>query len=103
MAAFVRKTIVTITVTFTAADGTATQPTSANCVFHFNDQTGTPQEATIALTHNTTPNTWTGLWDTSVVTGPGPSTVSWMAYGYGALQAAAEGCFEVYANEANHV
>ena len=100
MTIIVRKNIATITAAFAASDGTTTQPSSATAILTYKDQTGASHTDTISLTYNTIPNTWTGTWDTSA---SGEGTVFWMVYGYGTLQAADEGCFEVEANPANTV
>lgn len=98
--AFVRKNIIVCTVTFTAADGTTTQPSAANLVLNYCNPQGAPQNATLTMSYNSTLGAWQAEWDSSA-SGNGP--VFWMAYGYGLLQAAAEGSFDIAANAANVV
>jgi hypothetical protein len=100
MPSFVRKNVVTLSTVFVAADGSATQPSEANAVITYNDQGGAAHQVSIGLTYNAVTGAWVGTWDTSA---SGEGTVDWMIYGFGTLQAAAQGCFEVYANQANNV
>lgn len=97
MAIFVRKNILVATAMFTANDGTATQPSSASLVVSYTAPVG-PAQQTIAMTYDAVSKKWMGEWDSSeAVEGP----VEWMIYGVGALQAAAQGRFQVTANKAN--
>jgi hypothetical protein len=98
MSIFVRKNVLTIVVAFTAADGTATQPSAANCILNYKDPQGATHTNSIPLAFDVTTNQWTGVWDT---TASGEGLVNWVAYGYGTLQAATQGCFEIVANAAN--
>lgn len=100
MPEFVRKNLVVCTVTFTAADGTTTQPSSANLVLNYYDQTGAQHQVSVPMTYENLLNMWTAAWDSSA---SGEGTVFWLAYGIGTLQAAAQGSFQVYANAANNV
>lgn len=100
MTIYIRKNIATLNLTFTASDGSATQPSAAKARFVYNDLSGASHVDTIDLTLNPTTNTWQGTWDTS---NSGDGTVSWMAWGFGTLQAADQGTFEVSANAANTV
>lgn len=100
MPSFVRKNIAVCTVTFTATDGTLTQPSAANLVLNYFDQVGDPHQVTVAMTQATLTSPWVGEWDTSA---SGDGTVFWMVYGFGSLQAADEGSFQVRANAANNV
>ena len=99
MAAFVRKNVLVATATFTAADGSGTQPSSATCVVRFRSQAG-PQEVSLPMTFNSSSNTWTANWDSSAAV---KGVVEWMIYSAGALQAAAQGQFQLDANQANTV
>lgn len=100
MTLFVRKNIVVCTVTFTAADGTVTQPSAANLVLSYKNAACAVQSANLPMTYNPVTGAWVAEWDSSAA---GPGTVFWMAYGYGQLQASAEGSFDVQANAANVV
>lgn len=100
MALFVRKNVLVCTVTFTALDGTVTQPSAANLVLSYQNQQCLPQSTTIALLYNSIIGAWVGEWDSSAA---GRGTVFWMAYGYGVLQASEEGSFEIAANAANTI
>ena len=100
MPVIVRKNIVTISAAFVATDGSTTQPTAGRAVLTYKDQAGTPQTTTITLTQNVTTKLWVGTWDSSAA---GQGTVFWMAWGYGTLQASAEGSFDIEANSANTV
>jgi hypothetical protein len=100
MVAFVRKNIVVCTVTFTALDGTMLQPSSANLVLSYKNQAGAVQSANLPMIYNSVTGAWSVNWYSSAT---GCGTVFWMAYGYGLLQAAAEGSFDVQANAANTI
>lgn len=100
MPSIIRKNIAVCTVTFTAEDGTLTQPSAAFLVLNYKDQTGSPKQVSLPMTQNVGLNSWTADWDTSA---SGMGTVYWMVYGQGPLQAADQGSFEVRANEANNV
>jgi len=98
MPVIVRKNITTFSLVFTANDGSATQPSAVQAVLTYKDLGGASHvdEITLALANGA----WVGTWDTSA---SGEGVVFWMAYGYGTLQAAAQGSFEVVANAANTV
>lgn len=98
MPVYVRKNILTFSLVFKAADGTATQPSAARAILTYKDRSGAGHQDSIDLTNSA--GAWTGAWDTSA---SGEGTVHWMAYGYGTLRAAAQGSFEVSANPANTV
>ncbi len=98
MSVIVRKNLATFSLVFTASDGSATQPSAANVNIAYIDLGGASHTTNINLT--LTNGAWVGTWDTSA---SGEGTVFWAAYGYGTLQAAAQGCFEVVANLANTV
>lgn len=98
MTILVRKNILTFSLVFKASDGSAAQPTAAQAVLVYKNLAGVGHQDTINLVNSA--GAWTGTWDTSA---SGEGTVFWMAYGYGTLQAAAQGSFEVCANPANTV
>ena len=100
MAVFVRQNLAIVTATFTAADGTATQPTTVNAYMAYHDTSGVSRRDTVAMTYNSTTNEWSGEWDTS---NSGQGSVDWMVLGTGTLQAATQGCFQIEANSANLV
>lgn len=100
MVAFVRKNIVVCTVTFTATDGTVTQPSAANLVLSYKNQAGAVQSSNLPMAYSPITGAWSVDWDSSAT---GNGTVFWMAYGYGLLQASAEGSFDVQANAANTI
>jgi hypothetical protein len=104
MSSFVRKNLLVATATFTAADGSETQPASATLVLNFNSMSGVAQTVSVPLGFNAGDDdvlgTWTGTWDSSAAQ---QGNVSWMIYGDGSLQAAAQGQFQIVANSANTV
>ena len=108
MAIFIRKNILLPVISFGAADGTTTQPTSAYIVLSYLDLSGAAHTITITLSYSATltlngrtfTNVWTGSWDSSAA---GSCVVTWFVYGIGALQAAAQGQFQVTANPLNTV
>jgi hypothetical protein len=100
MPAFVRKNLLVATAAFTAADGSSTQPSSADMVVKYNDISGVSRLTTVGLTFNSSTNTWVGTWDSSAAQG---GAVEWMVYGVGSLQAAVQGSFLLQANSANVV
>ena len=99
MTTFVRKNIAVCTIKFTAADGTTTQPSAAKVVLSYKDHAGAAQQEVLDITKDST-DVWSVEWDTSAA---GHGTVFWMAYGFGTLQAAAQGDFHIEANAANVV
>lgn len=100
MPSFVRGNIAVCTVTFTATDGTTTQPSSADLYLNYTDQVGDPHQTAIPMTQVGSSNVWAADWNTQA---SGEGTVFWAVYGYGSLQAADEGEFQVRANAANNV
>ena len=96
MGVIIRKNIVTFSLVFTAADGSATQPSAAVVNVSYSDLSAVAHTTQIPLTN--TNGAWIGSWDSSA---SGDGTVYWMAYGYGTLQASTQGSFEVGANPAN--
>ena len=96
--AFVRRNALIITTSFTAADGTLTQPSNVVCLLNYKSLENTPQTAQVTLAYNAATNVWSGVWDSSVA---GRGLVSWVVVGTGTLQAADEGVFEIQANVAN--
>lgn len=99
MAAFIRKNVLVATAVFTAADGSNTQPSSATCIVRYKTAAG-PAETSLDMTFNSGTNNWTANWDSSAAL---RGVVEWMIYGAGALQAAAQGQFQLDANAANTV
>lgn len=99
MTEFVRKNVLTFATTFTANDGSTSQPGGANCQLRYKGATGW-QDLEIQMTYNPTLNQWSCTWDSSAAL---EGTVSWMIYGYGTLQAATQGEFQVNANAANKI
>ena len=97
-APIVRGNIAEATATFTANDGSATQPSAATVYLTYKDLGGLVHTASTPMTYFSSSNTWVGLWDTSVA---GNCTVDWVAKGTGTLQAATQGSFVVQANDAN--
>lgn len=99
MAAFVRKNAITISATFTAANGDDNlQPSAAYVELVFQDLSGSTQR--VSLTMSESSGVWSATWDSSAA---GPGTVQWVAYGTGTLEAAQQGQFEILANAANTV
>lgn len=96
MAKFVRKNKIVVSGTFVAADGSGTQPTSAEAVLTYTNLSGTTSTDTVALTN--TAGVWKGSWDSS---NAGPGSVEWTIFGYGALVAALDGSFVIKANKSN--
>jgi len=100
MPAFVRKNAIVLTASFTADDGTATQPSAVIGRLNYKDLSGSPAVADLTFTYDPTSNTWNAIWDSNVA---GRGTVTWVVYGTGTLQAAMEGCFDILANSANTI
>ncbi len=96
MPSFVRGNALVISATFTPTTGTD-QPTSALARLQFVDLNGVKQNVSVPMTEGDD-NLWTGTWDTSAA---GDGTVSWVVYGTGSLEAAAQGQFQIEANAAN--
>ena len=100
MTTFIRKNIVVCTVTFTAVNGSPTQPSAATLVLTYKNQIGAMLTTSLSMMYNNTAGAWVAEWDSSAA---GRGTVFWMAYGYGQLQAATEGQFDIEANSANTI
>jgi len=100
MSSFVRKNLLVATATFTAASGLNTQPSSATLIINYNDISGVNRTTQVPMTFNSSGDDWVGTWDTS---NSGAGNVEWMIYGAGSLQAAAQGQFQILANQANTV
>lgn len=99
MATFVRMNALLVTVVFVAADGSNTQPSTAFVSLSFKNTQGVLTQVVLPLTYNSTPNTWTALWDSAAAQ---QGNVDWTAYGAGALHAAQQGSFEILANPSNN-
>lgn len=97
---FVRKNALVVKTSFAAADGSATQPSAANCQLVYKTLAGNTQTEMLTLTYDLVSNSWSALWNSG---NAGRGTVSWMVYGTGTLQAAAEGEFQLLANAANTI
>lgn len=93
---FVRGNAITISATFTAADGSTTQPTAASTVVVYKDLSGVTQRTTLAMTHSG--SSWSVNWDSSVA---GQGLAQWAVFGTGSLVAADQGQFNIEANAAN--
>ena len=100
MAVFVRKNALVFTTAFTAADGSATQPSGAWAVLKFKNTSGALTQVVIPLTYSTQNNNWVGAWDSSAAQ---QGNVDWSVYGDGSLVAAAQGNFQIAANSANNL
>lgn len=100
MSIFVRKNLLEAVATFTAADGSNTQPSAVTLVVNYNNISGVQTQSQVSLTFNATTDDWIGAWDTSVVKS---GNVDWVIFGSGSLQAAAQGSFQIEANRANNV
>jgi hypothetical protein len=100
MAVYVRKNSLIFTAVFSAADGTATQPTNVYARLRFKNTSGATTEVSIPLTYGSTGNNWTGSWDSSAAA---QGNVDWVVYGNGSLEAAQQGSFQISANSANDV
>ena len=92
---FVRKNALVCSGVFTAADGSAAQPSNAELVVVYPTATGSAT-ATIELT--VTDGVWEGVWDSSAAIS---GRVDWMVHCWNGLVAATQGSFEVIANAAN--
>lgn len=96
---FVRGNAITISATFTATDGSATQPTTVAASMVYKDQSGVTQSVSLALTQALLgSSTWSVNWDSTVA---GQGLVQWAVFGTGSLVAAAQGQFNIEANAAN--
>ena len=99
MQQFVRKSIIQCTATFTPLSG-GSQPSTAFCTLAYQTLTGANATATVALSYNSGPGTWTGTWDS---TPAGQCIVNWVAYGSGGVQGSTQGQFQILANAANTI
>jgi hypothetical protein len=95
---FIRKNMLVLTVVFTADDGSLTQPSAANVSLNYPDQNGARHTLNALMDYNSVTSVWEYEWDSSAA---GNGTVEWSAWGYGQLQAATQGSFEITANRAN--
>lgn len=99
MTEFTRKNVLTFSTLFTPNDGSTTQPGAATTVLVFKGPNG-KQTVDLPMTLNLTTGQWAATWDSSACV---EGTVSWMVYGYGTLQAATQGEFQINANAANTI
>lgn len=93
---FVRGNAITISATFTATDGSVTQPTAVEAVVVYKDQSGVTQRTTLTMTYSAP--SWSVDWDSSAA---GQGLVQYAVFGTGSLVAADQGQFNVEANAAN--
>jgi type II secretory pathway pseudopilin PulG len=100
MATIVRRNAVIFNATFTASDGSATQPTTVKVNLNYPNSAGVTTVANFALTYSSTTGAWSGAWDSSVASA---GTVNWVIYGTGALEASTQGQFQLVANSANNI
>lgn len=98
MAVFVRKNLLVCTAIFTdpALDGT--QPSVVTAYLTFTNRSGVQETDQVSLSYDSATAQWSGEWDSSVGQA---GNVDWMIFGAGALQAAAQGSFQLLANTAN--
>lgn len=96
---FIRGNAITISATFTAADGSATQPSDVTAVVVYKDLSGVTQRTTLTMTQALLgSSTWSVNWDSSAA---GSGLVQWAVFGTGSLVAASQGQFNIEANAAN--
>jgi hypothetical protein len=96
---FVRGNAITFSATFTAADGSTTQPTNVSASIIYKDLSGVMQTASLTLTQTLLgSSTWSASWDSTVA---GQGLAQWAIFGTGSLIAAAQGQFNIEANAAN--
>lgn len=96
---FVRGNAITISSTFFAVDGSATQPSAVSAVIAYKDLSGVSQRVTLTMTQVLLgSSTWSVSWDSSVA---GQGLVQWAVFGTGSLIAANQGQFNIEANAAN--
>jgi hypothetical protein len=93
---FVRGNAITISATFTAVDGSTTQPSAVEAVVVYKDLSGVTQTASLVMTYSG--SMWVVNWDSTVA---GQGLVQWAVLGTGSLVAAAQGQFNIEANAAN--
>jgi hypothetical protein len=98
MEVIARKNDVIFTGTFTAADGSTTQPTNAETVCTYTNRSGGVSTDVTTMTYSAAANVWTGTWDSS---NAAPGIVEYTIYGYGALVAALDGRLRITANASN--
>ena len=98
MAVFVRKNALVCSVAVKAADGSDTQPDTATAQLVYKDLECNVHTQDIELVFDSSTGKWSGLWDSSVA---GNTTVKWVVYTGGSIEAAAQGEFRVIANSAN--
>jgi hypothetical protein len=98
MSVFIRKNMLVASCTVTAADGTATQPSTMTCYLNYEDLSGVQRNASFPLTYNSDDNLWSGTWDSSA---SADGEVQWMIAGVGSVQVADQGKLQIAANQAN--
>ncbi len=100
MASFVRKNLLLISGTFVVPGQESTdQPQNVVCQLSFLSLNGVPSTDTINMSFDSATNVWSATWDSSAAQA---GTVSWVVFGSGGVQAAAQGQFQLQANAANN-
>ena len=100
MVSFVRKNLLLISGVFDVPGQPDTdQPQSVVCELSFLSLNGTPTTASLNMSFNSETNVWSCLWDSSAARA---GSVSWVVFGSGGVQAAAQGQFQLQANAANN-
>jgi len=104
MAKFVRKNLIVLSGVFSLPGAAGvpadTQPSSVTAELFYTNTLGRQVTTQIILAMDTDTKVWSGNWDSSDCS---RGRVDWMIYSTGALVAADEGFFEIYANDANKV
>lgn len=98
MTTIIRKNLIKASVVFTADDGSTTQPSAASISINYPGPLGNRITFQDIMSYNSITGAWEYEWDTSAVS---HGTIEWAAWGYGTLQAATEGTFDIAANKAN--
>jgi len=100
MAEFVRKNKLLISGTFKPKPGQSGTPSAASVRLVYTDMSGAQTDETLSMTHDTTTDTWSALWDTNNCKG---GEVFWVAWCTGGLVGSTQGSFAINANKANTV
>ena len=83
--------------TFTASDGSETEPTSAICTVNYPRPDGTRRSEKITLSKDDASGRWIGYWDSSPAV---DGEVDWAAECFGPLTGAVKGTFLLEGNRA---
>ena len=97
MDSFDLKNVMRCSFSFTASDGSNTQPSAAVCTVEYPRPDGTRKKEKVTLTYNSTAGRWSGLWDTSSAA---PGRVDWLAECSGSLKGSLKGSFLLESNGA---